>query len=143
MHSSTYIVHTQFIHITRIQCSHAIIREHSYEVIIRNLTRVRQCTGFKAPRGPSLNLAYPSPFPTVKYQRCPYPWPYHIILTIKRYLRASIASRRPNDVIHDHFRFGGVRGPPVIPQVEGVDFGVVCPHWPNGFNVVLIVCGAI
>jgi len=24
-------------------------------------------------------------------------------------------------------------------QVEGVDFGVVCPHWPNGFNVVLIV----
>jgi len=30
-----------------------------------------------------------------------------------------------------------------VPQVEGVNFGVVCPHWPNGFNVVLIVCGAI
>jgi len=28
-----------------------------------------------------------------------------------------------------------------VPQVEGVNFGVVCPHWPNGFNVVLIVCG--
>jgi len=21
-----------------------------------------------------------------------------------------------------------------VPQVEGVNFGVVCPHWPNGFN---------
>ena len=30
-----------------------------------------------------------------------------------------------------------------VPQVEGVDFGVVCSHWLNGFNVVLIVCGAI
>ena len=30
-----------------------------------------------------------------------------------------------------------------VPQVEGVNFGVVCPHWPNGFNVVLIVCDAI
>jgi len=30
-----------------------------------------------------------------------------------------------------------------VPQGEGVDFGVVCPHWPNGFNVVLIVYGAI
>ena len=30
-----------------------------------------------------------------------------------------------------------------VPQVEEVNFGVVCPHWPNGFNVVLIVCGAI
>jgi len=30
-----------------------------------------------------------------------------------------------------------------VPQVEGVNFGVVCPHWSNGFNVVLIVCGAI
>jgi len=29
------------------------------------------------------------------------------------------------------------------PQVEGVNFGVVCPNWPDGFNVVLIVCGAI
>jgi len=30
-----------------------------------------------------------------------------------------------------------------VPWVEGVDFGVVCPHWLNGFNVVLIVVGAI
>ena len=29
-----------------------------------------------------------------------------------------------------------------VPQVEGVNFGVVCPHWLNGFNVVFIVCGA-
>jgi len=21
-----------------------------------------------------------------------------------------------------------------VPQGEGMDFGVVCPHWPNGFN---------
>ena len=30
-----------------------------------------------------------------------------------------------------------------VPQVEGVNFGVFCPHWPNGFNGMLIVCGAI
>ena len=24
----------------------------------------------------------------------------------------------------------------LVPQWEGVDFGVVCPHWPNGFNGV-------
>jgi len=30
-----------------------------------------------------------------------------------------------------------------VPQVEWVDFEVVCPHWPNGFNVVLIVRGTV
>ena len=25
-----------------------------------------------------------------------------------------------------------------VPQVEGVDFEVVCPHWPNGFNVIYL-----
>jgi len=30
-----------------------------------------------------------------------------------------------------------------VPQVEGVNFRVVSSHWPNGFNGVLIVCGAV
>jgi len=51
-------------------------------------------------------------------------------------LSFKMVSRVTTDI---HVLDGGLRA-----SSGRVNFGVVCPHnWPNGFNVVLIVYGAI